>query len=194
MVELLKQVEDLHNRLLNCTSTGGRAINGWAIIDLMQKHPEIKKYWQYDDNAYRWNDRFKQIRHYMPTDTTLVENSYTIVDNCIIDPITDLRQAPEVKGLYLIGQTNFNPYTDDKQYWVKVGYSANIYRRFKGGYTTTSPCTALLDITEETDEQHCHSILKQVAIGKCQQNEEWWLVDRDTYLLICNDKFAYFGF
>ena len=194
MRELLLRVEQLYHSLLNCSSTSGKSSNGWAIIHLMREHPEIEKYWAYNEHKHRWNDRFTQIRVYIPIDDYIVEGGYTIVNGRIVDPITDLKKAPSYKGLYLIGQTTFNPYTDDKQYWVKVGYSSDIYQRFRSGYTTTSPCTALLDTTRNTDEYHCHKMLRQVAIGQCQQNDEWFLVDRETYLIICDKKFKYFGF
>ena len=193
MVELLKEVEKLHNKMLNCVSTNGKANNGWAIIHLLREHPELKKYWYYDSNIRKWDNRFIKIQEYNVVNNQLVDCGYSIVDGCIIDPITNLKQAPKHEGLYLLGQTTFNPYTDEKQYWVKVGYGSNLNSRLQA-YTTTSPCTALIDTTHRTKEAFCHQILKMISIGKCQQNREWFLVSREVYLAICDRKFAYFGF
>ena len=193
MYELLKQIDDLHSKLLGCISSNGKANNGWAIIRLLKEHPELKKYWYYDDSARKWDKRFIKLQEYTFVNGLPIDCGYSVVNGCVVDPITNLKNAPSHQGLYLLGQTTFNPYTDEKQYWIKVGYGSNISSRLQQ-YTTTSPCTALIDTTHRTQEKLCHQILKMISIGKCQQNREWFLVDRETYLTICKKKFKYFGF
>ena len=40
-------------------------------------------------------------------------------------------QIPKENGLYLLGQTAFDPYTNKKYYLIKVGMAKNIYDRLK---------------------------------------------------------------
>jgi hypothetical protein len=184
--ELLNQIENHYSQMKGCMSTSGRAYHGKLIISIFENHPQVYDYWDYLPNEFLWENRFRK-------NNKIYQLGYKIVNGVVVDPITNLQNAPTHGGIYLIGQTNFNPYTDEKQYWVKVGASYNIWKRFKGGYTTTSPCTALIATSESNEEVYCQGILATKAIGKCQQNQEWWLVDRKTYLEICERKFEYFG-
>ena len=119
----------------------------------------------------------------------------TIENGVVIDTTTDLRNAPEYEGIYLLGQCNFNPYTNEQQYWIKIGKSKNIQKRLKS-YLTYCPCTVLLDTLRCDNFTHiienfAHDLMREFCIGKCQHNAEWWLVSRETYMGFCEKKLLY---
>lgn len=106
--------------------------------------------------------------------------------------------APESEGLYLVGSTNFNPFTHEEIYLVKVGKSYNLQRRMKD-YLTTNPgmfhidfCTIPRSMVGKSEWQ-CHAILYAVCKGKVEKSEEWVRVSREVYLEICEKGFKYFS-
>ena len=102
-------------------------------------------------------------------------------------------EVPAEKGLYFIGETHFNPITDEKYYWVKVGKASNLKNRMKS-YNTHNPMMWRIGFNNEYDkEEYYHEQLQKVAIAKCNHNEEWFLVDRITYLEMCEKGFSYFS-
>jgi len=101
-------------------------------------------------------------------------------------------------GLYLVGSCNFNPLTDEKYYWIKVGI-AKTFKRRMASYRTHNPMlwkNSYFFCEDETQrgylESQCHEILKMKAIGSLSEASEWYEVDKDTYLDICNKGFIYF--
>lgn len=101
--------------------------------------------------------------------------------------------TPEEDGLYFIGETHFNPYTHEEFYWVKIGMSTKLNRRMKE-YDTHNPMLWRIDykIGSVAKEHIYHQRLAQKAIAKCNHNDEWFLVDRNTYLAMCEKGFSYF--
>lgn len=197
MENVLNEIEYYYDRLLSCCSSSGKSNNGAKIIALMKKYPKTKHYWIYYPNRRAWDNRFCKIRNYdKQTEIHIETSSFRIENGIVIDEITDLKNAPAVSGVYLLGQCSFNPYTNAKQFWVKVGKAKDIYKRMKSGYTTACPCTALLDTFEtkrESDvESLCQILLKLNSLGKCQNNSEWWLVSEEVYKKISQEKFEYF--
>jgi hypothetical protein len=100
-------------------------------------------------------------------------------------------------GLYLIGTTTFNPYTDEKYYWIKVGVSTNLKNRIRQ-YKPRNPAVFVID-TELMDrseiygaEKYCQCWLMENAIAKAKESEEWFLVNRKTYLEINEKGFKFF--
>lgn len=102
--------------------------------------------------------------------------------------------TPEEDGLYFIGETHFNPYTREEFYWVKIGMSTKLNRRMKE-YDTHNPMLWRIDykIGSAAEERIYHQQLGQKAIAKCNHNDEWFLVDRNTYLAMCEKGFSYFN-
>lgn len=93
------------------------------------------------------------------------------------------------KGLYLIGQTAFNPHTEELFYWVKVGKTKNVKSRFSS-YQTDNPCIYYIDWFETSKlslEAYCIASLR--CFGLDTHRDEWVSVDRETYLNICNKGF-----
>lgn len=179
-------IEENYNKIVQSNNTTSRKRYARTILTVMELAPEVKKYWNYNENEFLWEDRFSKVGNPKTA-------NYIISHGVVYDSMTNLRNAPSHSGLYLLGQTSFNPYTDVKQYWIKVGTSNDINKRMTSGYTTCCPCTVLLDTSYSDREYDCHRILKAKSLGRCQQNAEWFLVDRETYLEICDKKFDYFG-
>jgi len=101
-------------------------------------------------------------------------------------------------GLYLVGSCNFNPLTDEKYYWIKVGV-AKTFKRRMASYRTHNPMlwkNSYFFCEDETQryylESQCHEILNLKAVGSLSEASEWYEVDKDTYLNICNKGFAFF--
>ena len=94
-------------------------------------------------------------------------------------------------GLYLLGQTTFNPHTYEKYYWIKVGMTNNPNSRFKA-YRTSSPTIYYVDWLENAQQKEgrYHSILTKIAKGF--HRFEWYLVTEEAYLKICEKGFAHF--
>lgn len=183
--EILIELEQCFANIKSAYCTTTRKKYGQRMITIITNNPQIKEYWLYNPNEFLWINKFKKIKDY--------HYSVVKIENGIVkDPTTNLLTAPSIAGLYLLGQTSFNPYTKEEQYWVKVGWSSDIWYRFKKGYATHCPCTALIDVTTKSNEVKCHNILQKVSLGRCQINTEWWLVDKDTYLKISEEKFNYF--
>lgn len=101
-------------------------------------------------------------------------------------------------GLYLVGSCNFNPLTDEKYYWIKVGV-AKTFKRRMASYKTHNPMlwkNSYFFCEDETQryylESQCHEILNLKAVGSLSEASEWYEVDKNTYLNICNKGFAFF--
>ena len=101
-------------------------------------------------------------------------------------------------GLYLVGSCNFNPLTDEKYYWIKVG-TAKAFKKRMASYRTHNPMlwkNSYFFCEDETQryylESQCHEILNKKAIGSLSETSEWYEVDKDTYLDICNKGFIFF--
>ena len=132
--EALTLIEEYYNNLTNCMSTSGRKYNGEKILEVMHDCPEVRQYWSYKSSAYSWACRFVKY------DVPLVhqQNCITIRGRVAYDSTTQERNPPSRKGLYLIGSVHANPYTNEIQYWVKVGRADDIANRL-GQYDTYSP-------------------------------------------------------
>lgn len=110
----------------------------------------------------------------------------------------------KASGLYFIGTTTFNPYTDEKYYWVKVGLSSCLSQRMRS-YATQTPTTFYIDfleIAKEDDyralERCCHALLEiYSSIGdadnRARGSKEWYQVSKEEYLKISELGFKYFN-
>ena len=98
---------------------------------------------------------------------------------------------PREGGLYLIGQTFFNPITDERFYWLKVGEAADLKRRRREYNTTTA---MIWDIGyyqgKDLTEFGCHEKLKEICLHR--HADEWFSVSREDYLKICENGFEWF--
>ena len=99
---------------------------------------------------------------------------------------------PHKQGLYLIGQTIFNPITDEKYYWVKVGWSSDLASRRAQYNTHTSMIWDIGYLTTKDImlEYKYHDKLFDIALHR--HADEWFSVPRENYLQICQKGFEYF--
>ncbi len=193
----LNEIERRYERVRNGYTTAARKYNGEIIISMLNGNPELKNYWGYDEKQRYWADRFYKVKE-ISTVVELTENHITIENHIVIDGEIHSHEDPSICGCYLVGSTNFNPHTGETFYWVKVGMSKDIHSRMTS-YNTCCPQLFRIDYKKCSNsseariiEEVYHNLLSKVALGKCQHNAEWWLVDRETYLKICERKFDFF--
>lgn len=141
------------------------------------------------------------------------DNHYEITSAGVqrkFDPATWEPAAPRIKspylendehfaGLYFIGCVGCNPVTDEYQYCVKVGKSSDIGNRLKQ-HSSSNPLlyhgNASLRINGNLHlaETNCHKFLDRYAIGMPTGTNEWWFVDKVTYMKMCelfSDEIAF---
>ena len=105
--------------------------------------------------------------------------------------------APKESGLYLIGNTIFNPLTDEKFYLVKVGIGSNLKNRMSA-YKTHNPLMFHIDFHvatgewEDISEKECHMILLENCISRIERVDEWFIVSKEKYFEICDKGFNFF--
>lgn len=101
--------------------------------------------------------------------------------------------APNVGGLYFIGETHFDPFNDEKFYCVKIGKADNLAKRMRQ-YNTHNPMLWRIDFAPNAEalEEYYHKLLAQVAEARCSHNKEWFFVDRITYFKMCRQGFKFF--
>jgi hypothetical protein len=186
MDKLLIQIANYYNQLCSCDSTAGRAYNGKAIIAIFETHPEVCEHWMYRPEEFLWQDRFIRVSDYHPTPDVPVFR----------DDRTNLRLAPHATGLYFFGNTAYNPETGEVQYWVKIGVGVDLWERARA-YRTCNPSAYVIGYKETCqryrEENEYHKRLEQLALYRNQNNDEWWMVDRETYLTMCEKSFDFFG-
>lgn len=102
-------------------------------------------------------------------------------------------------GLYLIGTTTFNPYTNKPFFWIKIGKSEDLEKRMKS-YYTHSPSIWKIDFQEvpkskvDKIEKLYHALLSNIGKNSAEHSKEWYEVSKEDYLTICNEKFDFFKF
>lgn len=146
------------------------------------------------DNAlllYTHTPELQNLYDYIPTEKKYTKRFIEKGVNKYFDDGINYT-APKEKGLYFIGETHFNPLTDEKFYWVKIDKARNIHDRLLS-YNTHNPMLWRIDFSKDFDkETWYHEKLDEVAIAKCNHSEEWFLVDRTTYLRMCEEGFKFF--
>ena len=110
------------------------------------------------------------------------------------------KNIPSLPGLYMVGQTCFNPHTNEKFYLIKVGRGKSLSARMKQ-YFTTNPMMYHIDylcFNSAQDgmyiksEKVCGYILETISQARMQNTDEWYLVDKDNYSLLCKKGFNFF--
>lgn len=101
--------------------------------------------------------------------------------------------TPNYKGLYLIGETHFNPFTKEEYYLIKIGKSDSQLSTRMRSYNTHNPMLWRIDFRRTPSlEREYQDKLANLAIAKCSHNKEWFFVSREIYLDICAKGFNYF--
>ena len=92
-------------------------------------------------------------------------------------------------GLYMLGQTTFNPITNEKRYWIKVGLTTNPHQRIRS-YLTHSADVYFIDwFSTKNYEQHeasCHNQLSKISLFS---RTEWFKVSEKIYFELCEKGF-----
>ena len=133
----------------------------------------------------------------------------------IEDPMGRREVIPHSGGLYLVGNTIFNPMTDEQFFLVKVGMSTNIYNRMKGYYSENPMMFHIgykiidcdnLDLSNcssykrthvkgeyiKSIEEKYHKAMEARKFCRFEYGQEWFIVDKNTYMEICEKKFDFF--
>lgn len=203
---VLKEIKKNHESMKGASTTAERYNFLYEITSLLNEYPEAKEYWVYRPLEHYLVDRVYQKKEYTrprpltihPSMINFHEANITIENHIVIDKEICSHDDPSMCGLYFVGQTNFNPYTGETFYWLKIGMSCDIHKRMTS-YNTCCPQLFRIDYFEcsnSADARACetlfHEMLSSKALGRCQHNAEWYLVDRETYLNACDMGFEYF--
>ena len=189
--EALREIDRYMMQMRGCTSTGGRKYNEKCIIEIMNNCPSTLNYWSYDPNVFAIEGRFSKTQ--AKRDNMV---SISIVNHIVVDPTVEERNAPMEKGVYFIGNTSFNPRTEEKQYWVKVGKTDCTLKQRLRQYDTHCPSIYHIDYLPCSnpfeEESRYHRILQVISLAKSSTSSEWWLVDEATYLKMSKLGFRWF--
>jgi len=117
--------------------------------------------------------------------------------------IPEFENLKNKNGLYLIGNCTFNPYTNEKFYWIKIGTSSDIKNRIKK-YRTHNPGLWVIDTFEFKPtkyyydtleiEKTYHTFLSTYFEGKAiaKNSREWYQISEKNYIEICQQGFSIF--
>jgi hypothetical protein len=182
---MLNKFEKLFTQLHHAETSMARAEIGKRMIALFTTNPSIAEVWLYRPSELMWIDRFikKELAEKLQ-DTPIFH-----------DETTNLLNAPRTCGLYFLGNTAYNPHTNEVFYWVKIGASSNLHVRMKA-YSTSNPSAFVIGYKETNDyiaeEHNYHLLMEAVSLYRNQNNVEWFMVDRNTYLEMCEKGFNFF--
>lgn len=118
---------------------------------------------------------------------------------------------PQGGGLYMLGNTIFNPHTRETFFLVKIGMSSNLLSRMES-YRLHNPLifhiaykpienpiprgTYHRDILYRrlmnSVEKEYHQAMEKLNFGHMAYSDEWFFVDENIYLEICEKGFEYF--
>jgi hypothetical protein len=156
------------------------------IIVKINDKPFLSAYISYNPHRRAYVDRFT-------FDEELFDKLYP--KKTQVEPFDDgiNYSAPHAKGLYFVGQCFFNPYTDEKYYWVKIGRGIWLDERMSSYDTHTASLWRIDYSPNYENEKFYHNILKSICLNTHSHNKEWFRVDRDTYLAMCKQGFRYFS-
>lgn len=185
-VELFKAILD---EAINFNSASGRNRRINTCCRFYEIFDKIHNFYEYHPDARLIKDRFT-IKSYSSVKNKY--NYYDIPKNNILEDGIDY-DAPSINGLYFVGNTVFNPITHEEFYWVKIGMSSNLRKRMNG-YNSCNPMMWRIDYKPEAEleENYYHYKLNQICLARNGHNDEWFLVDRETYFEMCNKGFSYF--
>lgn len=168
---------------------GNSRYNYNIAVELYDTFPILQEIWNYFPNEYYIRDRFRKKENSI----TKKENSSTSFEEK--SPV-EIPKEEKINALYLVGNTNFNPFTKEEFYWIKVGKTTDLYKRMKS-YATHNPMLWKADykiVFNEylnANEQICHFILKEYGTQDTN-SQEWYQVSREVYLEICTKGFSFF--
>lgn len=183
--EMAKCYADIKS-LLPCSATKKKRIE--RCRELMERYPDLKKYYTINDDAYFVSDRItcniaetvKEEVHNLLHETKALP-TYNI--DCL-----RIDDSEHYEGIYFVGDIKYDP-TYGKVYLVKCGGSTDISKRIKT-YTTHNPMffhnyTSIPCNNYHIHEKSVQRFLERVAIGVPPTSSEWYIVDEATYFKLC---------
>lgn len=192
MVQIFEAIfEDINN--YSSGSSRNRRAN--ICYDIYKNFTSVQKKYHYV-SAFHIKDRY--IKNTEEEKVSYKKESYEKKELSCYYSETDKREFyyPErfnnITGLYFLGMVNTNPITNETFYWVKIGYAKNILSRMRN-YNTHCPMLWHIDYTDNENEFYYHAQLTHYAINRCNHNDEWFMVDKITYLQMCEKGFEFFS-
>ena len=194
-------MEEYMTRFHNVKSSLAIRQNAAALYNIMDANPAVKEYYtEYTEEEkiermfnchgecmQEWQrlNAFPYYRNDKKFDLPTLDN---------VGTLDKIKNAPTYAGLYFIGQVTYNRADKQIYCWVKIGKSTCIQSRMNGYKTalTMFDTFGFLQVDKHSlsaKELTYHILLKQMAIAECALNDEWFLVDSDTY-----DKMQQLGF
>ena len=201
--EIIFEMEQRVNNINRGYNTSSRRYNFDIAVTLYEKNEELRDIWDYIPDAKLIKDRF--IKH---INNNIVEDIIEVVTNPIFNHTENSNENNKHferddigsdGGTYLVANTLFNPFTHEEFYLIKVGLGKNLHDRLHT-YNTYNPMLWTIDYKliknegiRNRYEKLSHILLKEISIEKTDKANEWFRVDRETYLTICSQGFAFFG-
>lgn len=172
------------NILIKATTTIDRKNAYNKMVKIYRGSATVRRDWKHHPSERRYINRFERIR---------------IAPKLKKQENTEKKIYPTSGGLYLLGMITIDD--DDLNehlYWIKPGRASNFKNRFRD-YNTHNPhykCFALKEISDKEEqkrlEQIAHNTMEKVGIAHCIHNDEWFLVSKEVYFDVKNNKFNYF--
>ena len=185
--ELIHEIE-YHRDRLYCKNPD-KWLHFAICIGMIEQIPELSKLYTINENAFLWEDRITRKSRTMEPSRIALRPLARYSDTL---PTCYDTSGQNFSGLYFMGATYFNPINMQPIYAVKIGMSnSNIGRRIQD-YSTYNPFiyherahTLPFGICKTANEKLCHSFLASISIQKMDKNSEWYIVDKQTYLYLC---------
>lgn len=157
------------------------------IITMFENEPELYEYYDIDWDKTFWDDRLRRKPQYVEPMPIQLSWPKVWLDECAARYDYD----EHFPGLYFLGATYFNPMTNIPYYMVKIGSTHRTVAERLKQYTTHNPmifhdhASLPFSICPEASESNCHNFLAKHAIQHPERGAEWYMVDKETYLLFC---------
>lgn len=162
------------------------------VIKMPSESPALESAPKKWDNA-RWKGIYQ---HLLDVDEEVGHPEHFEIPT--LDTGIDYSILPAASGIYLLGDTRFNPNTDAKFCSVKGGLASNLRSRIKEQYLTHNPMPYLIGYLEvpadymKKVEDQIHYALRRVATHRYGTNKEWYELPKDIYMDICAEQFDWF--
>lgn len=191
--DLLKELDEHYRIIQTCSTSATRARHASEMEFIINHHPETASYWRINVDAVWYSRRFTRLKNSIK----IRPNPYPefeVKDGRIINDGINYT-TPMDGGAYLFGQTAYNPYTKKPYFAIKVG-KADWFSDRSVVYNTCCPFLFRIDYKPATNAYEVESFyqnkLKKIAFARSCMAKEWYVVDEQIYLEICEKGFSYF--
>ena len=158
------------------------------IIAMFEEMPELNQFYEVDWHQNLWAERIK--RRPRIVEPLPIEMNWPVAQKDVCPACYDYSE--KFTGLYFMGATYFDPIKNIPYFMVKIGatYTSTIAARLRA-YTTHNPmiyhkkASLAYSLCPEASEEKCHQFLRRHSYQVPERGEEWFMVDRETYLELC---------